>query len=210
VGRGAKRTRARRLSRCSRQEGQRRPAACSRRVPARPVRLPQRRARLRPTQRQVSSTRLARTALALATPAASHHHTPARRALGGLTSFPYAVAKWGSHPPVCAYQPDQLPLPLVNGQETTYAEKGAKRVSTSAEQDALTKRQFTAQLAFRPDMPPRPADPAAAAVWDTRTCTTSRARRSSSAASAACRSARRTPTRRRSTSAASPRRGSTA
>jgi hypothetical protein len=74
---------------------------------------------------------------------------------------------WGSHMPWARANVDQVPLPFVNSQDTTYNEKGAKRVSINAGQDSLTKRQYTAQLAFRPELPPRPADPAAAAVWDT-------------------------------------------
>ena len=72
---------------------------------------------------------------------------------------PYVVAKatrkkYGRYPPWCRLNVDQVPLPFVNDMETTYEQKGAKRVVINQLGPALSKRQATGQLFFRPAVPP--------------------------------------------------------
>ena len=64
--------------------------------------------------------------------------------------------KYGRYPPWCRLNVDQVPLPFVNAMDVTYAERGATRVVINQLGPALSKRQATGQLCFRP-MVPRPA-----------------------------------------------------
>ena len=73
--------------------------------------------------------------------------------------------KYGRYPPWCRLNVDQVPLPFVNDMDITYEQKGAKRVVINQLGPALSQRQCTGQLCFRPAVPP-PAG-----------CTSSEARR---------------------------------
>ena len=64
------------------------------------------------------------------------------------------VKKYGRYPPWCRLNVDQVPLPFVNDMETTYEERGAKRVTINQLGPSLGKRQATGQLCFRPMVPP--------------------------------------------------------
>ena len=57
---------------------------------------------------------------------------------------------------------DQVPLPFVNNMEETLEEKGADRVCINQNGPTLGKRQATAQVCFRPEVPllPEGGDPA--------------------------------------------------
>ena len=73
--------------------------------------------------------------------------------------------KYGRYPPWCRLNVDQVPLPFVNDMDITYEQKGAKRAVINQLGPALSQRQCTGQLCFRPAVPP-PAG-----------CTSSEARR---------------------------------
>jgi hypothetical protein len=77
---------------------------------------------------------------------------------------PSIRTKYGRYPPWCRLNVDQVPLPFVNDMDTTYEERGAKRVTINQLGPALSKRQATGQICFRPAVPPRTG------------CTTSQAR----------------------------------
>ena len=62
--------------------------------------------------------------------------------------------KYGVYPPWCRLNVDQVPLPFVNDMEQTYEMKGAKRVVINQLGPALSKRQATGQVCFRPAVPP--------------------------------------------------------
>lgn len=62
--------------------------------------------------------------------------------------------KYGRYPPWCRLNVDQVPLPFVNDMEETYAELGATRVTINQLGPALSKRQATGQVCFRPAVPP--------------------------------------------------------
>jgi hypothetical protein len=62
--------------------------------------------------------------------------------------------KYGRYPPWNRLNVDQVPLPFVNDMDTTYEERGAKRVVINQLGPALSKRQATGQLCFRPAKPP--------------------------------------------------------
>ena len=51
--------------------------------------------------------------------------------------------KHGRFPPKLRYDMDQVPLPLVVNQESTFTDENDKDVNMSAPSDALRKRQFT-------------------------------------------------------------------
>jgi hypothetical protein len=74
--------------------------------------------------------------------------------------------KWGTYMNWQRANVDQSPLPFTNCADITYEEIGAKRVPINQGNDAWHKRQYTAQLAFRPALPPRPTTEAAAALYD--------------------------------------------
>ena len=63
--------------------------------------------------------------------------------------------KYGRYPPWCRLNVDQVPLPFVNDMEQTYEVRGAKRVIINQLGPALSKRQATGQVCFRPAVPPR-------------------------------------------------------
>ena len=63
--------------------------------------------------------------------------------------------KYGRYPPWCRLNVDQVPLPFVNDMEQTYETKGATRVVINQLGPALSKRQATGQVCFRPAVPPR-------------------------------------------------------
>ena len=62
--------------------------------------------------------------------------------------------KYGRYPPWCRLNVDQVPLPFVNDMEQTYETKGATRVVINQLGPALSKRQATGQVCFRPAVPP--------------------------------------------------------
>ncbi|KAL1508703.1 hypothetical protein AB1Y20_004798 [Prymnesium parvum] len=62
--------------------------------------------------------------------------------------------KYGRYPPWCRLNVDQVPLPFVNDMEQTYDNVGAKRVVINQLGPALSKRQATGQICFRPAVPP--------------------------------------------------------
>ena len=71
--------------------------------------------------------------------------------------------KYGRYLPHQRANVDQVPIPFVYDMDTTYEEKGAKRVAINQLSAALSKRQATAQICFRPVVPrPPPAANAAA------------------------------------------------
>ena len=49
-----------------------------------------------------------------------------------------------------------MPLPFIVDMDYTLEEKGAKRVAINQLGPSLSKRQCTAQVAFRPEPPPPP------------------------------------------------------
>ena len=63
--------------------------------------------------------------------------------------------KYGKYPPWCRLNVDQVPLPFVNDMDQTYEQRGAKRVVINQLGPALSKRQATGQVCFRPAVPPR-------------------------------------------------------
>ena len=67
---------------------------------------------------------------------------------------PSIRTKYGRYPPWCRLNVDQVPLPFVNDMDTTYEERGAKRVTINQLGPALSKRQATGQICFRPSVPP--------------------------------------------------------
>ena len=67
-------------------------------------------------------------------------------------------AKWGKYLPFQRSNVDQVPLPFIVDMDYTLEEKGAKRVAINQLGPSLSKRQCTAQVAFRPEPPPPPAD----------------------------------------------------
>jgi hypothetical protein len=67
---------------------------------------------------------------------------------------PAIRTKYGRYPPWCRLNVDQVPLPFVNDMDTTYEERGAKRVTINQLGPALSKRQATGQICFRPAVPP--------------------------------------------------------
>jgi len=56
---------------------------------------------------------------------------------------------YGLYMPYRRLNVDQVPLPFINGAETTYDDIGAKRVRINGLQSGLNKRQATAQLCIR-------------------------------------------------------------
>ena len=62
--------------------------------------------------------------------------------------------KYGRYPPWCRLNVDQVPLPFVNDMDTTYETRGEKRVVINHLGPALSKRQATGQVCFRPMVPP--------------------------------------------------------
>ena len=71
-------------------------------------------------------------------------------------AVPPARKKYGRYLPWQRGNVDQVPLPFVNDMDTTYEMTGAKRVSINQLGPALSKRQATGQLCFRPEVPPPP------------------------------------------------------
>ena len=67
---------------------------------------------------------------------------------------PAIRTKYGRYPPWCRLNVDQVPLPFVNDMDQTYEERGAKRVVINQLGPALSKRQATGQICFRPAVPP--------------------------------------------------------
>ena len=65
-------------------------------------------------------------------------------------------AKWGKYLPHERFNVDQVPMPFIYEMDYTYEEKGAKRVAINQLGSALSKRQCTAQVCFRPEPPPPP------------------------------------------------------
>ena len=61
--------------------------------------------------------------------------------------------KYGRYPPWCRLNVDQVPLPFVNDMDITYEQKGAKRAVINQLGPALSQRQCTGQLCFRPAVP---------------------------------------------------------
>jgi hypothetical protein len=59
-------------------------------------------------------------------------------------------SSWGRFFPRQRYSGDQVPLPFVNGLNSTYDDVGAKSVEISQPSDGLEKRQATIHLTFRP------------------------------------------------------------
>ena len=62
--------------------------------------------------------------------------------------------KYGRYLPWERFNVDQVPLPFVNGMGATYEMKGATRVAINQLGPALSKRQATGQICFRPEVPP--------------------------------------------------------
>ena len=62
--------------------------------------------------------------------------------------------KYGRYLPWERFNVDQVPLPFVNGMGATYETKGASRVAINQLGPALSKRQATGQICFRPEVPP--------------------------------------------------------
>jgi hypothetical protein len=69
---------------------------------------------------------------------------------GTSTSEPDEAQKWGKYPPMFRLNVDQVPMPFINDMDYTYEEKGAERVAINQLGPALSKRQCTAQMCFRP------------------------------------------------------------
>ena len=59
------------------------------------------------------------------------------------------VAKYSRWPPKNRYNVDQVPLPFVCGQDSTYKTKGTDQVWISQPASGLEKRQATLQLCIR-------------------------------------------------------------
>ena len=57
--------------------------------------------------------------------------------------------KWGRWLPTNRWNVDQVPLPFINEQATTYADKGSKAVWVAQPSSGLDKRQATLQLMIR-------------------------------------------------------------
>ena len=57
--------------------------------------------------------------------------------------------KWGRWLPTNRWNVDQVPLPFINEQETTYADKGSRAVWVAQPSSGLDKRQATLQLMIR-------------------------------------------------------------
>jgi hypothetical protein len=64
--------------------------------------------------------------------------------------------KFGKYLPWQRLNVDQVPLPFVNDMDSTYEEKGAKRVAINQGGPSLSKRQATGQVCFRGELPPPP------------------------------------------------------
>ena len=64
--------------------------------------------------------------------------------------------KWGAYPPHRRANVDQIPLPFINGMDTTYEETGAKRVAINQLCPTLSKRMATGQVVVRAEKPPPP------------------------------------------------------
>ena len=94
---------------------------------------------------------------AAATPA-----TPAPTATAAVV--PAERLKYGRYLPHQRGNVDQVPLPFVNDMDVTYEMKGAKRVAINQLGPALSKRQATGQVCFRPEPPPPPRGADAAAL----------------------------------------------
>mmetsp|Transcript_2977 Transcript_2977/g.5996 ORF Transcript_2977/g.5996 Transcript_2977/m.5996 type:complete len:325 (-) Transcript_2977:248-1222(-) len=59
-------------------------------------------------------------------------------------------SKYGRFPPRCRYSGDQVPLPFIVGNNSTFENTGATSVQISQPSDGLEKRQATMHLTFRP------------------------------------------------------------
>ena len=57
-----------------------------------------------------------------------------------------ARRKYGRYKPYQRANVDQVPLPFVNDMDTTYEQKGAKRVAINQNGPTLGKRQATGRL----------------------------------------------------------------
>jgi len=75
-----------------------------------------------------------------------------------------ARLKYGKYLPHQRLNVDQIPIPLLVDMDTTYEEKGAKRVTINQRGPSLAKRMCTGQVCFRPVLPPKPDAADAAAV----------------------------------------------
>lgn len=64
--------------------------------------------------------------------------------------------KWGKYLPWQRFNVDQVPLPFICDMDYTLEMKGAKRVAINQLSAALSKRQCTAQICFRGEIPPPP------------------------------------------------------
>jgi hypothetical protein len=65
---------------------------------------------------------------------------------------------WGGFPPNMRLNVDQVPLPMVIDQETTFERVGTKKVWINQHNEALAKRQCTLQLCIAAEgSQPRPA-----------------------------------------------------
>jgi hypothetical protein len=86
----------------------------------------------------------------------------------GYVVDPATRKKYGRYVPWCRLNVDQVPLPFVNDMETTYEERGVKRVTINQLGPSLGKRQATGQICFRPMVPPPTGctDSAARALYD--------------------------------------------
>ncbi|CAN0114913.1 unnamed protein product, partial [Ascophyllum nodosum] len=62
----------------------------------------------------------------------------------------HADKKYGRFPLDQRVNVDQVPLPFVNGLNSTWADKGSKRVRISRTSGGVEKRQCTLQLCFGP------------------------------------------------------------
>ena len=86
--------------------------------------------------------------------------------VAGLTPAEAALEhKWGLYPPWRRGNVDQIPLPFINGMDTTYEETGVKRVAINQLGPALSKRMCTGQLAVRAEKPPPPEGAASAGTY---------------------------------------------
>ena len=94
---------------------------------------------------------LASAATVLAEPALA---MPATESGDSYMVAPAIRTKYGRYPPWCRLNVDQVPLPFVNDMDQTYEERGAKRVVINQLGPALSKRQATGQICFRPAVPP--------------------------------------------------------
>jgi hypothetical protein len=83
-------------------------------------------------------------------------NTIAPAAATATAAVPADRRKYGRYLPWQRLNVDQVPLPFVNDMEVTYETTGATRVVINQLGPALSKRQATGQVCFRPEPPPPP------------------------------------------------------